>query len=440
MCWQQSTRYVCRMTRFVAFLCVSALFACGSDNGPVVPAALTIASGDKQDGELGTALPLPLMVLVTTASGDPVPNIPVHWDVTSGGGTVSASSSITDETGRASVSWTVGSSGSQTVRSGIPGARVPPVIFSATLVPTIPLALHFDGTTWSVAVHINAPSVPRSGVVVNTLWGASATAVFAGGACGDAFMLRYDGTRWVVATCDPTPFLRHDSMLSISGNSATDVFVLGRTIFAAGDLSNQIEHYDGQSMAVSYQGPRRSPGPFWAGLQSLWSRSGADVFAVGDGGTVLHYNGSWTAQPTGTTALLSGVWGDKASSAVFAVGAGGTVLYYDGSTWQPQNSGTAQSLTAVWGASPSDVFAVGTSGTILHFNGTSWTAQNSGTTTTFHSVWGSAGNSVFAVGDGGTIARYDGTSWTTQTVNSYSTLNAVWGTSGTNVYAAGAAK
>src|SRR5437667_3316723 len=55
-------------------------------------------------------------------------------------------------------------------------------------------------------------------------------------------------------------------------------------------------------------------------LSAVWSASAGDVFAVGLGGKILHYNGtSWTAQPSPTTADLAGVWGSSGTD-VFAVG------------------------------------------------------------------------------------------------------------------------
>ena len=56
--------------------------------------------------------------------------------------------------------------------------------------------------------------------------------------------------------------------------------------------------------------------------------------------------------------MFNGVWGSS-NSDVFAVGDGGTILHYDGSTWTTMNSGTNYSLTGVWGSTSSDVFAVG---------------------------------------------------------------------------------
>jgi hypothetical protein len=102
-------------------------------------------------------------------------------------------------------------------------------------------------------------------------------------------------------------------------------------------------------------------------LYSIWGSSPSDVFAVGSGGTILHYDGSaWSAMSSGTTNELDGVWGSS-SSDVFAVGNGGTILHYDGSEWSPMSSGTTNDLTGIWGSSPSDVFAVGYDCPLLHY-------------------------------------------------------------------------
>jgi hypothetical protein len=68
---------------------------------------------------------------------------------------------------------------------------------------------------------------------------------------------------------------------------------------------------------------------------------------------------------SGTGDTLDGVWGSSGSD-VFAVGEDGTILHYDGSSWSSMSSGTGEWLYGVWGSSGSDVFAVGDSGTILH--------------------------------------------------------------------------
>ena len=68
-----------------------------------------------------------------------------------------------------------------------------------------------------------------------------------------------------------------------------------------------------------------------ANLTGVWGTSGTDVFAVGAGGTILHYNGtSWSSMTSGTTNTLSGVWGSSGTN-IFAVGASGTILFYGNS-------------------------------------------------------------------------------------------------------------
>jgi len=69
---------------------------------------------------------------------------------------------------------------------------------------------------------------------------------------------------------------------------------------------------------------------------------------------------------SGSTGLLNDVWGSSAND-IFAVGSGGTILHYNGSNWSAMTSGTIQGLNAVWGSSANDIFAVGSGGTILHY-------------------------------------------------------------------------
>jgi hypothetical protein len=52
----------------------------------------------------------------------------------------------------------------------------------------------------------------------------------------------------------------------------------------------------------------QNPLPQGNPLHSIWGASAADVFAVGEAGTILRYDGaSWSAMPSGTAARLMGV-------------------------------------------------------------------------------------------------------------------------------------
>ena len=83
----------------------------------------------------------------------------------------------------------------------------------------------------------------------------------------------------------------------------------------------------------------------------------------------------------GTSESLKAVWASSETDA-FAVGLGGTVLHYDGTSWQAMASGWTDDLFAVWGASSTDVFAVGELGRILHYDGSTWESMAARTNTT----------------------------------------------------------
>ena len=68
---------------------------------------LTKVSGDAQDGALSTALANPFVVEVR-AGGTPFAGVPVTFAVTAGSGTLSATSTATDATGRAQTTLTLG--------------------------------------------------------------------------------------------------------------------------------------------------------------------------------------------------------------------------------------------------------------------------------------------------------------------------------------------
>ena len=120
---------------------------------------------------------------------------------------------------------------------------------------------------------------------------------------------------------------------------------------------------------------------------------------MGAFGTITLYNGTdWIGMGTGLSSL-NGVWGTSGSN-VYAVGYGGMILHYDGTSWTNISSVTNKGLRDVWGCSGGDVFAVGEDATILRYDGTSWAAMLSGANGFLGGVWGSSCNDVFAVGAG----------------------------------------
>lgn len=98
--------------------------------------AIEVVSGQDQSGTVGTELPEPLVVKVLDRNGQPVSGQEVSYQVTSGGGSLSASKGVTDDKGTARVRLTLGSNpGKNTVVARISGtsagSSAPSVTFNA---------------------------------------------------------------------------------------------------------------------------------------------------------------------------------------------------------------------------------------------------------------------------------------------------------------------
>jgi len=227
----------------------------------------------------------------------------------------------------------------------------------------------------------------------------------------------YSSTAWRELDTEITRTLR-----DVWGFSSSDVFAVGE--------GGNIVHWNGTEWDSMTSGTEED-------LYAVWGSSTTDVFAVGTLGTVIHWDGvAWSAQVSGTIQQLRGVWGSSSSN-VFVVGRNGTVLYYNGAVWAPMVSGTAQDLYDIWGADANNIYAVGDTGTSIYYNGAVWATLVTGTIRDLFGVWGSGASDVFAVGFAGTILRWNGAVWTPMTSSTVTSLQDVWGASGTDVVVVG---
>ncbi|MFO0578302.1 MAG: hypothetical protein U1A78_30215 [Polyangia bacterium] len=148
-------------------------------------------------------------------------------------------------------------------------------------------------------------------------------------------------------------------------------------------------------------------------LRSVWA-SGDTVWAVGGGNerddvtmapakALLSMAGSPFQSVTlpATDRILRAVWGADPSN-VFAVGDEGFVIRWDGSKWTQIPTQFFFSLRGIWGRSASDFYVVGTSGAILHWDGKVFTQEDSGTNNALLNVFGVGGN-LYVTGTGGAI-------------------------------------
>ena len=98
------------------------------------PDTLRAVSPLSQPGRRDHELDDPLVVAVVDRYGNPVSGATVLWNVTSGGGSLSAEETTTDSAGSASVIWTLGSGiGIQKAAATLEGATGSPVTFTAAV-------------------------------------------------------------------------------------------------------------------------------------------------------------------------------------------------------------------------------------------------------------------------------------------------------------------
>lgn len=171
-------------------------------------------------------------------------------------------------------------------------------------------------------------------------------------------------------------------------------------------------------------------------LWDIWGRHLNRLWAVGDSGTILYWDGTiWSAMSSGTTADLRGIWGFGTDK--YVVGGGGAVLFYNGSAWVNMSSGVSENLQGVWGNSSSDIFAVGLNGTIIHYNGSAWSNVSSGTPADLHGIWGNSSTDAFAVGFNGTITHYNGVVWSNMSSGTANELRGIWGINSSFIFTVG---
>lgn len=85
------------------------------------PSAIATQSGSAQVDSAGRTLPLPLVARVTDAYGNAVSGAKVYWTRTLGGGAVSADSTVTNASGLASISYTLGAVGTDSITAALAG-------------------------------------------------------------------------------------------------------------------------------------------------------------------------------------------------------------------------------------------------------------------------------------------------------------------------------
>jgi hypothetical protein len=237
---------------------------------------------------------------------------------------------------------------------------------------------HFDGSAWS-------PS--QSGTVQGGLfifWAASPSDIWlVGDGCK---LLRWQGASWAAMAVNGCTGQK--ALYSIDGTSTSNVWVVGANgnLFAYNG-STWTNFYQGNytfwSVAV------RSPSDVlisgengevlrWTTtfasetapnliLTAVIKVSATESWIIGENGTALHSTtpGTWTSVPTPVASgTLYGAYAAAAND-IWAVGTGGVIIHYDGAAWSQVESPTTTTLRNVTGIPGGGLIAVGDGGVVL---------------------------------------------------------------------------
>jgi hypothetical protein len=280
--------------------------------------------------------------------------------------------------------------------------------------------LSSSGSAWQVSM--------QSGLSFYGVWASSATDVYVSSL---GTVLHYDGTHWTnayVSDADsmdgiwgggPQPATVYSigangTLATLSGgiwttqNIGTAAYALwgpNTTSFYTGAGEGLVGYFDNGAQSSYRLGTSGS-------IQSIWGSSSSNVYAAASDGAIwneTHANGTWNKMitPNGT-GMLNSLWGSS-STDIYAVGANGTVLHNTGATaWTAQTSGTTVTLRGVWADTPgsgytADAYAVGDNGTVQHYNGDKWINMPAPVSSRFRSVYGTSATNLYVVGDNGVV-------------------------------------
>jgi glucose/arabinose dehydrogenase len=142
-----------RITARMPGLPTTTFVAQGLSNGP----SMVVERGDWQTAPVNSDLPLSLAVRLRDENRDPRANVTVTFSVTSGGGTLTGTTAVSDSNGIATLGgWRLGpSAGQQSVTAS--AANLPSVVFRATALgtgaPQITRTVHLENLAqpWDIA-------------------------------------------------------------------------------------------------------------------------------------------------------------------------------------------------------------------------------------------------------------------------------------------------
>ena len=204
--------------------------------------------------------------------------------------------------------------------------------------------MHWDGTAWQRRRESLSSRY-------NGVWGSSTDSFWtieAGQLMNWNHLLQPQGPYMV----DPPKV----PLYSIWGTAPGDIWVVGS--------NGTVAHWNGTMVELKPANAQNLYG-VWADMSTVWAVGAAGLIIIStDRGM------TWNNERPNATAQtnLNGIWGPDAAN-LWAVGDQGTVLKRVGGSWVSQTSGTTNDLTGIFGLNAQNFWVVGQNGVVLQHRG-----------------------------------------------------------------------
>ena len=217
--------------------------------------------------------------------------------------------------------------------------------------------LQLTGTTWKQITNSSQATLRAAAIGL----GASPNTYFVGDN-GTALMLANNGSSVSAKNTGTTTVLY--GLSENPNGTKDDLYITGAISGGRGYARS----WDGNGAFTDQMtGTTNIPGNIYAMLCGIPYH-----YAAGDNGMIVRRSSAsmnadkWMPLASPTMQILRGLWASSDNN-VYAVGDAGTILQFDGAMWRQVTSNTTTNLRAVWGSSFNNIYAVGEGGTVLHY-------------------------------------------------------------------------
>ncbi len=247
--------------------------------------------------------------------------------------------------------------------------------------------LHFDGTDWELL-----DSGTESDL--NDIAASAPDDIWAAGREGA--LVHWNGSQW-----QPRPSNTNAELKGLFVDSAKNAWMVGRDGFTGrwGFQAGQIQPITSSTNNDLY---------------AIWGAAEDQLWAVGQAGTLLEWNGSqWSSLIDLPGNLFIDIWGSDPDD-IWAVG-DREFYHKSGGVWQDQSPDFSGLVYSIHGSSPANVWAVGIDGFSWHWNGSVWSMEFEKSGSDLNDVFVLNQNQLWAVGDRGAIFIHENDNWESMT-------------------------